>query len=35
VIDVALVLALLAAFASAAFVVNGAREASGEPEASE
>lgn len=35
VIDVALVLALLAAFASAAFVVKGAREASGEPEASE
>jgi len=35
VIDVALVLALLAAFASVAFVVKGAREASGEPEASE
>jgi len=35
VIDVALVLALLAAFASAAFVVKAAREASGEPEASE
>jgi len=29
------VLALLAAFASVAFVVKGAREASGEPEASE
>ena len=35
VIDVALVLALLAAFASVAFVVKGAREASDEPEASE
>ncbi len=35
VIDVALVLALLAAFASVAFVVKGAREGSGEPEASE
>ena len=35
VIDVALVLAVLAAFASVAFVVKGAREASGEPEASE
>jgi multicomponent Na+:H+ antiporter subunit F len=34
VVDVALVLALLAAFASVAFVVKGSRTAPGEPEAS-
>jgi len=34
VVDVALVLALLAAFASVAFVVKGARMPAGEPEAS-